>query len=82
MTLSGSSAFVMLRITPMLFPSVEADGLEHASWFGVKAATIDGAIKTPNKLATKIDVLRDVEIRNRSEFLENRGDAVARPRAS
>ena len=54
---------------------VEADHVEHALGFGVDAAPVDEAGQPAREFAAEKNVLRDVEIGDEREVLENNGDA-------
>ena len=54
---------------------VEADHLEHAARVGVEALAVDRAGQPPARRAAEIDVVRDVEMGNQREFLEDHRDA-------
>ena len=57
---------------------VEAERVEQPPRVGVHAPMIDGAGKAATRLAAEEDVLRDVEVRDERELLEDDRDARAR----
>ena len=54
---------------------IQAERVEQAPGLGVHPPVIDGAGQPAAGLAAEIDVLRDVEIRDERELLEDDGDA-------
>ncbi len=54
---------------------IEADHVEHAARLRIEPRAVDETRHAAAKLAPKIDVLRDVEIGNEGEFLEDDRDA-------
>ncbi len=54
---------------------VEADHVEHAFGLGVDAAPVDEAGQPAREFAAEENVLRDIEIGDEREVLENNGDA-------
>ena len=54
---------------------IEADQVEHAARLGIEPLAVDETRHAAAKLASEKDVLRDVEIGNEGEFLEDDRDA-------
>jgi len=53
---------------------IEADAGEHLCGVAVQTRAIEQEWRAPARRAPKINILRDVQVRNQREFLEDDGD--------